>query len=256
MCHPLYEDGKLDYLNMSDILFISDLHLAPERPDIIQLFIKFMDEQAAHAKTLYILGDFVEYWLGDDDEAKGLEPVFKKLKLASENGLNIFMMHGNRDFLMGEVLAKKCGFKLINDPHIVDLNGTPAVLMHGDTLCTDDIRYQELRKMLRNPEWQQDFLSKPLAERIMMAKALREKSAEETQNKAEDIMDVNADAVLNTFNNNNVELIIHGHTHRPNVHHINQNNKQLTRIVLGDWYKNGSVLEFTDVNNYQLEEFN
>ncbi len=241
---------------MPDILFISDLHLAPERPDIIQLFLNFMDEQACSAKELYILGDLVEYWLGDDDKAEALEPVFSKMKLAADNGLKIYLMHGNRDFLMGPQLAKRCGCTLIDDPYIADLNGTPAILMHGDTLCTDDVRYQELRKMLRNPAWQQDFLSRPLADRIVMAKALREKSAEETQSKDADIMDVNANAVNEIYNKHHISLIIHGHTHRPNVHITKLNNQKFTRIVLGDWYKKGSVLEFNSADDFQLKEFN
>ena len=241
---------------MPDILFISDLHLAPERPDIIQLFLNFMDEQASSAKELYILGDLVEYWLGDDDKAEALEPVFNKMKQAADNGLKIYLMHGNRDFLMGQQLAERCGCILINDPYIADLNGTPAILMHGDTLCTDDIRYQELRNMLRNPAWQQDFLSRSLAERITMAKALREKSSEETKSKDENIMDVNINAVNDAYNKHNIPLIIHGHTHRPNIHLTKLNNKKHTRIVLGDWYKKGSVLEFNSPDDYQLKEFN
>jgi len=241
---------------MPDILFISDLHLAPERPDIIQLFLKFMDDQAASAKELYILGDLVEYWLGDDDKAEALEPVFNKMKQAADSGLKIFLMHGNRDFLMGPQLAERCGCTLINDPYIANLNGTPAILMHGDTLCTDDVDYQKLRNMLRNPAWQQDLLSKSLAERMIIAKTLREKSAEETQNKDECIMDVNADTVDHVFNEHNMTLMIHGHTHRPDIHHTKFNNKELTRIVLGDWYKKGSVLKFNNADDYQLKEFN
>ena len=237
---------------MKPVLFISDLHLAPERPDIIELFLNFMDNQASKADELYILGDLVEYWLGDDDNAEGLEAVFNKMKQASDNGLKIYLMHGNRDFLMGEKLALRSGCTLINDPHIADLNGTPALLMHGDTLCTDDVRYQELRLMLRNPAWQKEFLSLPLAERDLMAKDLREKSAKETQSKDADIMDVNSDTVKQAFKDHQIELMIHGHTHRPAIHHMDTG---MTRIVLGDWYKSGSVLEFTDSEKFQLKEF-
>ena len=128
---------------MKPILFISDLHLSPERPDIIELFIHFMDTQASKVDELYILGDLVEYWLGDDDKAMGLEAVFTKMKQAADNGLNIYLMHGNRDFLMGEALAARSGCTLINDPYIANLNATPALLMHGDTLCTYDVSYQQ-----------------------------------------------------------------------------------------------------------------
>jgi UDP-2,3-diacylglucosamine hydrolase len=237
---------------MKPVLFISDLHLAPERPAIIELFLKFMDDRASKVDELYILGDLVEYWLGDDDHAKGLEAVFNKIKHATDNGLKVYLMHGNRDFLMGEKLAKRCGLTLISDPYIADLNGSPALLMHGDTLCTDDVRYQELRLMLRNPEWQKDFLSKPLSEREMMAKALREKSSEETQAKDADIMDVNADAVKDTLNTHKINLLIHGHTHRPDIHHMDNG---MTRVVLGDWYKSGSVLEFKENDKFYLKEF-
>ena len=240
---------------MSRTLFISDLHLAPERPDIIQLFERFLDDQAQHAASLYILGDLVEYWLGDDDEAHGLTSAFNKIKQISDQGVAVYLMHGNRDFLMGKQLAKRLGCTLIDDPYIAQLDNQPVLLMHGDTLCTDDIDYLKMRAFLRNPVWQQDFLSKPLAERIMMAKALREKSAEETRNKSADIMDVNALAVEQAFTKNNTELMIHGHTHRPNIHQLVVNNHPVTRIVLGDWYTHGSYLEFNSINDYKLLTF-
>jgi UDP-2,3-diacylglucosamine hydrolase len=237
-------------------LFISDLHLAPERPEIIQLFVEFLNNQAAQAESLYILGDLVEYWLGDDDKADGLDVAFDCMKQLADNGLKIFLMHGNRDFLMGEQLAQRAGCILINDPYIAKFNNTPVLLMHGDTLCTDDTRYQELRLMLRNPAWQQDFLSKPLAEREQMAIALRKQSKEETQSKAANIMDVNADAVNRAFSDHQVSLLIHGHTHRPAIHEINANGKLVKRIVLGDWYSQGSVLEMNSPQDYRLQSFN
>lgn len=241
---------------MAKHLFISDLHLAPERPDIIQLFIQFMNNQAAQAESLYILGDLVEYWLGDDDQADGLNKAFAAMRQQSERGLKIFLMHGNRDFLMGENLAQRTGCSLIHEPYIATINNTPVLLLHGDILCTDDIRYQELRAMLRNPAWQNDFLSKPLIERKQMALALRQQSKEETQSKASNIMDVNEQAVMQTFIDNNVSLMIHGHTHRPAIHDININSKSVKRIVLGDWYSQGSVLEFNDADDFQLNTFN
>ena len=240
---------------MSDILFISDLHLSPERPDIIQLCLSFLDKQAARASQLYILGDLVEYWLGDDNPDTGIEVVFDKLKQLSDQGLQIFLMHGNRDFLMGEALAKRCGCQLIDDPYIADLNGEKVLLMHGDTLCTDDTAYQQLRCMLRDPAWQQDFLSKSIDERQQMAQALRERSQQETSSKDAEIMDVNADAVDMAFREHGIRLMIHGHTHRPNIHHYNKDGQQLTRIVLGDWYKKGSYLRFENSDKYQLIDF-
>ena len=239
---------------MAKHLFISDLHLAPERPDIIQLFVQFMNNQAAQAESLYILGDLVEYWLGDDDEAEGLNEAFSAMKEQSDNGLNIYLMHGNRDFLMGEDLAQRAGCKLIHEPYIASLNNSAALLLHGDILCTDDLRYMELRKVLRNPAWQDDFLSKTLIERKQMALALRQQSKEDTQLKSSDIMDVNEQAVIDAFINNNVSLMIHGHTHRPAIHDININNKPAKRIVLGDWYSQGSVLEIDDSDNFHLSQ--
>jgi len=236
-------------------LFISDLHLAPERPDIIQLFVEFLNNQATQAESLYILGDLVEYWLGDDDKAEGLNAVFDCMKQLAENGLKIYLMHGNRDFLMGEQLAQRAGCTLINDPYIAEFDNVPVLLMHGDTLCTDDTRYQELRLMLRNPAWQKDFLSKPLAEREQMAIALRKQSKEETQSKTADIMDVNSDAVSQAFLKHQVRLMIHGHTHRPDIHQFNIDGKPVKRVVLGDWYTQGSVLEFDDTEHFKLTSF-
>jgi UDP-2,3-diacylglucosamine hydrolase len=240
---------------MARHLFISDLHLAPERPDIIRLFIEFLDTQAASAESLYILGDLVEYWLGDDDQAEGLNAVFARMKQLADNGLKIYLMHGNRDFLMGEALAQRAGCQLIEDPSVVEFEHTPVLLLHGDTLCTDDVRYQQLRSMLRDPAWQKDFLSKPLAERQQMARALRQQSREETSSKDEAIMDVNADAVNRAFSTHKVQLMIHGHTHRPAIHQLTANGKAAQRIVLGDWYSQGSVLEFNSPDDFKLRSF-
>jgi len=240
---------------MAKHLFISDLHLSPERPDIIQLFIQFMNDQAAQAESLYILGDFVEYWLGDDDKAEGLNEAFTCMKQHADNGLKIYLMHGNRDFLMGETLAQRAGCTLIHEPYLVNFDNKPVLLLHGDILCTDDVRYQELRLMLRNPAWQADFLSKPITEREAMALALRKQSQQETQSKDEDIMDVNADAVAQAFIDNNVSLMIHGHTHRPAIHELDINNSDAKRIVLGDWYSQGSVLEFNNADDFNLKSF-
>ena len=240
---------------MSEVLFISDLHLATERPDIIQLYLKFLDDQARSARRLYILGDFVEYWLGDDDPAQGLESVFSKMKQLADDGLKIYLMHGNRDFLMGDIFAERCGCTLIGDPVVESLNQHTALLMHGDSLCTDDVRYQQLRVMLRDPQWQQDFLAKPLAERELIARALREQSKEETQAKAADIMDVNDDAVSSAFKEHGIELMIHGHTHRPAIHMLEVDGKAAKRIVLGDWYTQGSVLEFNSPDDFKLQSF-
>ncbi len=241
---------------MKDFVFISDLHLAPERPQIIELFIRFADEVAADADELYILGDFLEYWLGDDDPAPSLTPVFDKLiELADIHGTKVFFMHGNRDFLVGNKLAERYHFQLIDEPHKINIHNHNALLMHGDTLCTDDIKYQQFRQMVRNPDWQQQILSKSLEERIEIAKGLREKSQQDTAEKEEYIMDVNQDTTDKAFTENNIELLIHGHTHRPAIHHKTVNNIDTTRIVLGDWYKTGSYLRIKDSSDFQLQTY-
>lgn len=241
---------------MEDIVFISDLHLAPERPQIIELFLRFSDEIAAHADALYILGDFVEYWLGDDDPATALTPVFDKLStLNKKHHTDVFLMHGNRDFLIGKQLAERCHFQLIDEPHKIKIHNHEALLMHGDTLCTDDIEYQQFRQMVRSPQWKQEILSKSLEERIQIANKLREQSQQATTVKEEHIMDVNQDETDKVFIENNVDLIIHGHTHRPAIHHRKINNRDTTRIVLGDWFNTGSYLRVNDSSDFKLRTF-
>jgi UDP-2,3-diacylglucosamine hydrolase len=234
---------------LSDTVFISDLHLAPERPQIIELFLRFADDIAAKADSLFILGDFVEYWLGDDDPAPALKPVFDKLtELSEKHHVSIFLMHGNRDFLIGEDLARRCHLQLINEPYALTIDGKKALLMHGDTLCTDDIEYQKFRQMVRSPQWKQEILSKTLEERIQIARQLREQSQKSTTEKEDAIMDVNQQETDKTFSDNDIELLIHGHTHRPAIHHRTINGINTTRIVLGDWYETGSYLLLNEDN--------
>lgn len=240
---------------MARDLFISDLHLSPERPDIIRLFCDFMAETAPGCQRLFILGDFVEYWLGDDDPAPGLQPAFDAMGRLADSGTEIYLMHGNRDFLMGESFAEKTGCTLLQDPSIIRIDGQDVLLMHGDTLCTDDTAYQQLRVMLRNPAWQADFLAKPMEERVMMAKALREKSEQEVSTKSMEIMDVNAAAVEAAFAEHQVSLLIHGHTHRPAVHHLEVQGRDCTRIVLADWYTQGHYLEVNGFDDYRMVDF-
>lgn len=241
---------------MPDIVFISDLHLAPERPEIINLFLKFADEIAAKADKLYILGDFLEYWLGDDNPPLSLQPVFEKLNtLATEHGTALYFMHGNRDFLIGEDFSQRYHLTLLNDPHIINIRGRRALLLHGDTLCTDDTEYQKFRTMVRSQQWQQDFLSKSLEERTAIAEQLRQASREATAEKDQAIMDVNSQATEKLFIDSDVDLIIHGHTHRPKIHQENINNVDTTRIVLGDWYKIGSYLRINDSSEFKIKTF-
>lgn len=241
---------------MKDIVFISDLHLAPERPQIIELFLRFADEVAADADELYILGDFLEYWLGDDDPSPVMKPVFDKLiELADVHKTKIYFMHGNRDFLVGKELADRCHFEIIDDPHKINIQEQDVLLMHGDTLCTDDIEYQKFRHVVRSEQWQQDILSKSLEERIQIAKGLRDQSEKSTTEKEESIMDVNQQETDKAFIDNNVDRIIHGHTHRPAIHQKKVNGRDTTRIVLGDWFEKGSYLRINDSSEYKLQSF-
>jgi UDP-2,3-diacylglucosamine hydrolase len=227
-----------------EILFISDLHLAAERPQIIELFSAFVDDIAVGADTLYILGDFLEYWIGDDDPATGLQPVFDALSRLHTANTSVRFMHGNRDFLIGSELAQRCHFEIIPDPTLEDLHGERALLMHGDLLCTDDIEYQKFRTMVRNPDWIADVLSKPVAQRLALAASLRDTSKQAVAEKAEYIMDVNQQTVEAFMREQRTKLLIHGHTHRPGIHDFNLDGSAARRIVLGDWYDSGSYLRF------------
>ncbi|MDH5786454.1 MAG: UDP-2,3-diacylglucosamine diphosphatase [Chromatiales bacterium] len=229
-------------------LFISDLHLSAERPAIGGLFLKFLAEQATEAEALYILGDLFEAWLGDDLIPPEVTPILDALRSLSEGGTDLYIMHGNRDFLLGETFAERCATTLLADPTVIDLYGTPTLLMHGDLLCTDDLPYQQMRQMLRAPQWISEFLAKPADERIAFARSLRERSKKETGEKLDAIMDVNAATVAEYAEHHHVQRIIHGHTHRPAIHHTNG----LERCVLGDWYEQGSLLR-CDSSGCRLE---
>lgn len=241
---------------MREWLFISDLHLAPDRPEIIHLFERFVDEIAIHAERLYILGDFLEYWLGDDDKAIGLENVFQSLKKLSDAGISVFFMAGNRDFLVGHELAQKCGFKIIDEPFIETINGQTTLLMHGDTLCTDDIAYQSFRAVVRNKAWQDDVLAKSLKEREQLAQSMRQQSEQANTEKTEEIMDVNQNAVIKTMQTHSVSLLIHGHTHRPAIHEFKIDGHPAKRIVLSDWHDKGGYLRISENTEAELISFN
>lgn len=235
-------------------LFISDLHLSGEREEITELFIKFLDQRASQADALYILGDLFEVWMGDDFIQPNYHKSISKLKQLSDRGLPIYIMHGNRDFLMAEEFSKLSGTTLIEDPTTIDLYGTPTLLMHGDTLCIDDIEYQKFRTMVRNPKFIAEFLSSSIEERLALATKYREASKTETAAKAMEIMDVNQLAVEKIMQEKNVAQMIHGHTHRPATHDFTFNGKAMKRIVLGDWYEQGSVL-ICDESGCKLESF-
>jgi UDP-2,3-diacylglucosamine hydrolase len=217
-------------------LFISDLHLDPSRPEIIALFERFIVEEAVHADALYILGDLFEAWIGDDAEDETGQRFVDAMRPLREARRPCFYMHGNRDFLLGERFAKEAGMTLLPDPSVIDLYGTPTLLMHGDTLCTDDLAYQEFRKLSRSPQWQRQFLSQSVEQRRAFANQARQESQRHTGDKANaTIMDVNQGAVEAAMKSAGVLRLIHGHTHRPATHGFNLDREQAQRIVLSDW---------------------
>lgn len=219
-------------------LFISDLHLEESRPDITEAFLGFLDGTASGVDQLYILGDFFEAWIGDDERTPLQEQIAAALRKLRDSGTDIFLMHGNRDFLIGEDFCKRAGASLLDDPTVIDLHGTPTLLMHGDSLCTADVEYQKFRANMRNPQWQQMILQRPLEDRQQMARQLREISMAKNQGKEEFIMDVTPEEVVKDMEAHGVQRMIHGHTHRPAVHELIANGLPAKRIVLGDWDKN------------------
>ena len=233
-------------------LFISDLHLSAERPDITALFIRFLNNEARQAEALYILGDLFEAWLGDDMVLPEYTDAIAAMKALSNSGVPVFIMHGNRDFLLGEKFTEMSGASLLEDPTHIDLYGKPTLLLHGDTLCTDDVEYQKFRTMVRNPAWQQQMLALSPQERLKLAKEYREMSQAETGNKAEDIMDVNQQTLEQMMQSKGIYHMIHGHTHRPAIHDLKIDTQPAKRIVLGDWYEQGSVL-VCDENGCKLQ---
>lgn len=228
---------------MTCTLFISDLHLDARRPAVTRLFLDFLTElDPRHCAGLYILGDLFEAWIGDDDDNPHYQQVLTGLRATTARGIPVNVMHGNRDFLLGGAFARSTGCTLLPDPTLINLDGIPTLLMHGDTLCTDDHDYQQFREMVRNSDWQHQFLAKPLEERRQIAAQLRETSRQRTGEKPAAIMDVNQLAVLETLQQQGVTRLIHGHTHRPAVHHLTLGGQAAQRIVLGDWYEQGSLL--------------
>lgn len=224
-------------------LFISDLHLCDSRPEISRLFFDFLQNTAIHADALYILGDLFEYWLGDDTLDGPLnQQVSLALRQLADSGAAVYFMHGNRDFLIATQFADACHAQLLTDPSLVDLYGTPTLLMHGDTLCTDDVSYLAFRAQVRDPQWQNQFLAQPLAARISIAQQARAQSESSKQEKATEIMDVNTVAVHETLRQHGYPRLIHGHTHRPAQHHIDIDDHHCQRWVLPDWYDKGGYL--------------
>jgi len=232
-------------------LFVSDLHLDAAHPEIGRQFEAFLASDARSAEALYILGDLFEAWLGDDDPDPAARATVRALRGLTDSGVAVFVMHGNRDFLIGERFRRETGARLLADGTVVNLYGERVLLMHGDELCTDDVSYQRLRRIVRNPVVRAIFRIMTLGQRRALARKLRAGSREHVGMTAPEIMDVNAAAVTQAFREAGVRTLIHGHTHRPAVHRLEIDGAPAQRIVLGDWYAQGSVLEVSP-GGYEL----
>ncbi len=234
------------------LLFISDLHLDPQRPDIQHCFDNFVSsclQNNSDIKALYILGDLFEVWLGDDASLSSYSSTIEQLKQLNQKGIQVFVMHGNRDFLLGPAFAEAARCQLIPDPYplrIETQKGIETILLsHGDILCTDDIGYMSFRKMVHNPDWQKDFLSKTIDQRIAIASSIRQQSKKRGQQKQAEIMDVNQQTVELLMSEYNTSTLIHGHTHRPDTHRFTLNIQPVQRIVLPNWSPDAKAYPLT-----------
>lgn len=247
-------------------LLISDLHLHPAAPEITEGFFVWLERNTQRPVTLYILGDFFDAWIGDDLMAMGAQDptghaalanaVAARLHAASERGCRIYLMHGNRDFLLGDQFAGAAGAELLPESCIIELAGKPALLMHGDSLCTRDEAYMAFRAQARNPQWQAGVLAMPIPERLALAQRMREQSGEANSTKAEDIMDVTPEEVVRVMREHQVNTLIHGHTHRPAVHPVEQlGDEQAVRFVLGDWSREHGWEIRADDTGIELSRF-
>ncbi len=233
-------------------VFISDLHLTEGEPDITRGFLKFLETELVGASSLYILGDFFELWIGDDHTTPFNQTIIDALCAVE---VPIYMMHGNRDFLLGEQFCATVGATLLTDPTVVELNGERVLLMHGDSLCIDDTEYMKARGLLRSDAFQADFLSKPTAERLAFAQGARQQSQAHTKETAMAIMDVNSSEVVRVMKAASVRTLIHGHTHRPATHAVDLDGESGKRIVLGDWTSTNGWQIRADHEGIALENF-
>lgn len=224
------------------VLLISDLHLEEARPDLARAFFHFLEQVAPSASALYILGDFFNLWIGDDAASDFHLSIAAALAGLSRSGTALFLMHGNRDFLLGESFARECGATLVGEPRTLVVAGKHYLLLHGDSLCTQDSDYQRFRSLVRDPAWQQSFLSRPLSERQAFAAQARAQSKAMSSNKPADIMDVCEADVLQLLSSQGNPVLVHGHTHRPAVHDFSLGSAAARRIVLGDWDRRGWYL--------------
>jgi UDP-2,3-diacylglucosamine hydrolase len=234
-------------------LFVSDLHLDAAAPDAIEQFLAFLSTHAAGAEALYILGDLFEAWVGDDETEANKRVVCEALRALTSSGVACFVLHGNRDFLLGRGFCDNTGCRLLPDPVVAEFDGERVLLTHGDALCTDDRSYQELRSIVRTVSWQQKFLALPLADRELLANQARAGSRQHTARTLPKIMDVNPQAVASAYQVTGVRRIIHGHTHRPGIHDTVVEGTRAQRIVLGAWYEQGSYLVYAN-ERYELRE--
>ncbi|MFC2564239.1 MAG: UDP-2,3-diacylglucosamine diphosphatase [Neisseria sp.] len=225
------------------VYFIADLHLSEARPDLTELFLHFMYGEAEKAQAVYILGDLFDFWIGDDERSVLTDTVKQAIRHLTGRGVKCYFIHGNRDFLLGKRFAAETGMILLPEYQTVDLFGRKTLICHGDTLCTDDVRYQQFRRKVHQKWRQKLFLLLPLPLRVSIAKKIRQTSKQDKQRKAAEIMDVNPQTVAETVGRYGADLLIHGHTHRQNIHR----NDGFTRIVLGDWKKDqASILKIDE----------
>jgi len=236
------------------ILLISDLHLEMERPDITRAFLHFLATRACQAEALYILGDFFEVWIGDDAMTPFQQSIADALRALSERGTRIYLMHGNRDFMLGKGFCRAAGCTLLGDPSVVELGGERVLLMHGDSLCTRDEGYMRLRRLLRNPLSLFILRHLPLSTRRKLARKLRNESRAQTRMKASDIIDVTPELIPRVLAEHGVRTLIHGHTHRPATHELEVDGRPARRIVLGDWDQQGWALQ-VDESGFQQAPF-
>ena len=236
-----------------EILFISDLHISLEKPEITRRFIDFLNNRAINSSAVYILGDLFDTWIGDDDPTPPNNQIRKQLKKLTTSGTQVFIVQGNRDFLLGQKFCQDTGVILLNEYTVINLNNTRTLLTHGDLLCTDDLPYQSFRIKSHSAEWQQAVLSKPLFLRLLVARWYRIRSYFHKRKKSQNIMDVNQDTVVHVMNEFNCLRLIHGHTHRPNIHSFEFEGQTANRFVLAAWSKNGGEVLCWNNQGYKIE---
>ncbi|MDY6991688.1 MAG: UDP-2,3-diacylglucosamine diphosphatase [Pseudomonadota bacterium] len=240
----------------TEIIFTADVHLAPQQPQIVEQFLTFLTQRATQAQKLYILGDLFETWIGDDEDEPFYQTIIQALHTLVDADVAVLVMPGNRDFLLSIQFAQLSGCQLIADPSVVDIWGTPALLMHGDSLCLDDVAYQRFRQQVRHPAWQQQFLAQPLSQRRLLAQHARIQSQTHTQKTPEPALEVTPAAVITALETHKVFELIHGHTHRPRVEQLALNGQPAYRRVVGAWHTHGATVLSCTPQQWQLIEIN